>query len=277
MIKITDRDIDSVISFIAENYGMELSHKRTFVEIRVQKYMMQHGFDHYPDCFAYLCADRTGKEMSEFVSALLVNYTSFYREPMHFDFLISTVLPQLSKQLQKEKVIYSWSAACSTGEEPYTLAMIMQDYFNIQKYQWDTQILATDISEYALGKAKEAVYQAESAAGLPANWLNSYFDKDINDSANIKIAPQIRSDVIFRKHNLVGTDFTFKHKFHFIFCRNVMIYFSEDTKRRLLAHLYDVLEDGGYLFVGSSERIAQPTPFVYVKPSIYRKVVNYET
>ena len=274
MASMTEADIDHVISFVMANYGIDLSKKRTFVEVRTQKYMNRYGHANYSLCFASLCADVSGQAMAEFIGSLLVNFTSFYREPMHFDFLLTTVLPQLNRQLGDNKTIYSWSAGCSTGEEPYTIAMVIQDYFNINKEHWDTKILATDVSTFTLDKAKEAVYPYESIAELPLSWINTYFTKDRENKAQVSVAPMIRREVEFRKHNLVANDFTFKHKFHFIFCRNVMIYFNESTKKRLLDTFYDLLEDGGYLFIGTSERINAPSPYTYIKPSIYRKVVT---
>jgi len=274
MAIMTEADIDHVISFVMTNYGIDLSKKRTFVEVRTKKYMNRYEYASYSTCFASLCMDLSGHLMSEFISSLLVNYTSFYREPIHFDFLLTTVLPQLNMQLKADKTIYSWSAGCSTGEEPYTIAMVIQDYFNINKEHWDTKILATDISDFTLDKAREAVYPYESIVELPPSWTNTYFVKDRENKNQVQVAPMIRREVEFRKHNLVGNDFSFKHKFHFIFCRNVMIYFNEETKRRLLEAFYDLLEDGGYLLIGTSERINAPTSFTYVKPSIYRKAVK---
>lgn len=270
---ITDPDIDHLILFVKANYGIDLSRKRTFVEIRLHKYMNRYHYDNYPSYFQFLTKDMTGSAMSDFISSLLVNYTSFYREAMHFDFLMQTVLPELKQMLDQDKVICSWSAGCSTGEEPYTIAMIFRDFFHITKDQWDTRILATDISDYALEKAREATYPADSVSGLSPLWLRSYFLPDPGNAGMFQVAPAIRADVEFRKHNLFGSPFAFRHKFHFIFCRNVMIYFNETTKNQLLAHFYAVLEDGGYLFVGMSERIdTANSPFVYVSPSIYRKV-----
>ena len=274
MAIMTEADIDHVISFVMANYGIDLSKKRTFVEVRTQKYMNRYGYSDYSVCFASLCMDASGNTMSEFISSLLVNYTSFYREPIHFDFLLTTVLPQLNSRLKEDKTIYSWSAGCSTGEEPYSIAMVIQDYFNINKESWDTRILATDVSSFTLDKAREAAYPYESIVELSPSWINSYFVKDKQNPGQVTVAPMIRREVEFRKHNLVGNDFSFKHKFHFIFCRNVMIYFNEETKKRLIQEFYNLLEDGGYLFIGTSERISAPTPFTYVKPSIYRKVVQ---
>ncbi|MGL5434178.1 MAG: CheR family methyltransferase [Lachnospiraceae bacterium] len=275
MPTITDSDIEHLILFVKANYGIDLSRKRTFVEIRLQKCMNRFQYDTYPAYFQFLTSDMTGTAMSDFVSSLLVNFTSFYREAMHFDFLIQTVLPDLKQALDKEKMIYSWSAGCSTGEEPYTIAMIFRDFFNIRKEQWDTRILATDVSDFSLEKARAGTYPLDSVAGLSPLWLNSYFVADPDKSGKIQVAPAIKADVEFRKHNLVGSPFIFRHKFHFIFCRNVMIYFNESTKNRLLQHFYDALEDGGYLFIGMSERIDKAnSPFVYVNPSIYRKVVG---
>lgn len=272
MITLTPDDIYELMTFVKANYGIDLTTKKTFVETRVRRQMALQDYTEFPPFFANVCMDATGERLAEFISALTVNYTLFNREAEHFDYLVSTVLPKLTLQEQADKVLRVWSAGCATGEEPYTLAMIMNDFFNLHKPLWDTTILATDISTVALKKAEEGVYALESTAGLNGNWLKYYFSKIPGDSDLIRIAPGIKHEVIFRKHNLVGPPFQFKKKFHFIFCRNVMIYFDEKTKTLLLNRFYDVLEDGGYLFIGLSETLTKDAPpFTYVHPSIYRK------
>ncbi len=272
MMKITNADLSELIAFVKANYGIDLTAKKMFVELRLQKSMAQHGYTDFQEFFAYVCADYTGATLADFISNLTVNYTLFNREAMHFDFLTSAVLPELCQKEREGKDLRIWSAGCATGEEPYTLAMVMQDYFNIQKSLWDTKILATDISTTALKKAQEAEYPVESIQNLSPSWVKRYFVQTPEEPDVVRIAPLIKNEIIFRKHNLVGAPYQFKKKFHVIFCRNVMIYFDEKTKNLLINRFYQALEDGGYLFIGMSETVDKnASPFVYVKPSVYRK------
>jgi Methylase of chemotaxis methyl-accepting proteins len=272
MITLTQADVDDLIAFMKINYGIDLTGKKVFIETRLQKQMQQMGFSQYPPFFAHICADVTGEKMAAFISSLTVNYTLFNRESEHFKFLAETVLPQLVKKENAEKSLRVWSAACSTGEEPYTMAMVMSDFFGMDKAQWDTKILATDISTVALKKAEEGTYLVDSIQTLPSAWARHYFRQDAKDPSLVHVRPFLRQEIIFRKHNLVGPSFQFRNKFHFIFCRNVMIYFDEKAKTLLFNRLYDALEDGGYLFIGMSETITKDAPpFKYVKASIYRK------
>ncbi len=272
MIQITSADLHELITFVKANYGIDLTSKRTFVELRLQKSMSQHGYEAFPEFFTFLCSDFTGATLADFISSLTVNYTLFNRESAHFSFLVNKALPAICQREQETKDLRSWSAGCATGEEPYTLAMVLNDYFNYNKVQWDTKILATDISTTALKKAQQAEYPVESIRDLSPSWVKRYFEMDATDSEIVRVAPFIQDEVIFRKHNLVGPAYHFKKKFHFIFCRNVMIYFDEETKNALIRRLYDVLEEGGYLFIGMSETIDKnASPFVYVQPSVYRK------
>jgi len=272
MIKLTQADMDELISFMKINYGIDLTGKKVFIETRLQRQMAQMGFDQFSPFFAHICADYTGEKLAALISSLTVNYTLFNRESEHFKFLSRVVLPELAVKEKEEKSLRVWSAACSTGEEPYTMAMVMSDFFGMDKSAWDTKILATDISTVALKKAQEATYVVDSIQALPPSWARRYFKTDLKDPALVHVKPFLRKEVVFRKHNLVGQDFQFKKKFHFIFCRNVMIYFDEKTKALLFNRLYEALEDGGYLFIGMSETITKDAPpFQYVKASIYRK------
>lgn len=275
MIKITTQEYTELSSFVKVNYGMDLSSRKNFIEMRLQKLMEKYNYNNFTDYFNYICSDLTGVLVSEFINTVTVNYTLFYREAYHFDFLKNTVLPDLFQKEQSKKDLKIWSAGCSTGEEPYTIAMVLADFFSIYRSQWDTKILATDISTVALKKAIEGIYPYVSTEGLNPNWFKYYFIINPEEREHIHISPEIKKEVIFRKHNLVGENFNFKSKFHFIFCRNVMIYFDEPTKTRLLNRMYDSLEDGGFLFIGMSETIEKDTTkFKHINSSIYRKEVN---
>jgi chemotaxis protein methyltransferase CheR len=191
------------------------------------------------------------------------------READHFLYFRDKVLPYLIKTV-RNKDLRIWCAACSSGEESYTLAMILDEFLGKEKKKWDTKVLATDISEKVLSIARTGVYEKERIEPLPEMWKKCYFNK--YDSENLILTDAIRNEVIYRKLNLMEPIFPFKKKFHTIFCRNVMIYFDSDTKNQLVKKMYNRLEYGGYLFIGHSESLdRETTSFKYIMPAVYRK------
>lgn len=270
MVTITDKEFRLLAEFIEKNYGIHLrKEKKTLVTGRLQKVLQQAGFDNFTDYYQYLLSDKSGNAMVTFVNKMTTNHTFFMREAAHFYFFKDTVLPFLENTV-KDKDLRIWCAGCSTGEEPYTLAMIIDEFFNSEKSCWNTKILATDISEHALNLAKAGIYSNESVVPLPPNWKFTYFIKQ--DPNHARVIETIRDEVIYRKFNLIDDVFPFKRKFHAIFCRNVMIYFDQETKIRLINKFYDHMERGGYLFIGHSESLNKGLAgFKYIMPAVYRK------
>jgi len=203
------------------------------------------------------------------IDKITTNHTFFMREADHFYYFRDTVLPYLTRTV-KEKDLRIWSAGCSTGEEPYTLAMIIDEFLGREKMLWNSKILATDISAKVLDVAQRGIYSNEEIASLPAQWRLNYFKK-FNHEKSILI-DRIINEVIYRKFNLMEGIFPFKRKFHVIFCRNVMIYFDNKTKDELVNKYYQQLEPGGYLFIGHSESLnRETTRLKYIMPAVYRK------
>lgn len=270
MIQISDQEFRQLASYVKGNYGINLKdEKRALVIGRLHNVMAQKNFSSFSDYIAYLFADKTGEAVHTFVEKITTNHTFFMREPDHFDFFRDTVLPYLVKT-KKDRDLRIWSAGCSSGEEAYTLALIMHDFFRVDKSLWDTKILATDISARVLEMATEGIYPLERIVTLPAQWKLSYFKKV--DSENYLLNEKIRSEVIFRKFNLMEPAFPFKKKFDVIFCRNVMIYFDSQTKTELVNKFYNMTAPGGYLFIGHSEALNRAeTKYRYIQPAIYRK------
>lgn len=270
MDTITDREFTELVQFIRKNYGINLTHKRSLVQGRLHNYVVQHGFHNFSDYFQYVLSDRTGKAGTILVNKLTTNHTYFLREPQHFEFLEQVALPYLVKAAGGDKDLRVWSAGCSTGEEPYTLAMVLDSFLGMEKCWWDAKILATDISTAALEKAHKAVYPNSQLDSLPGGWRTKYFRR-LDDEHSI-LSDTIRREVIFRRFNLMNEVFPFKKKFHLIFCRNVMIYFEAETKRDLVNRFYDHMEPGGYLFIGHSESVNRhESKYAFVAPAIYRK------
>lgn len=270
MINITEKEFVRLAEFIKVNYGINLKEeKKSLVIGRLNNVLMQKNFSSFSEYYDYVVADKTGDAATLLIDKITTNHTFFMREADHFHYFRDKVLPYLVGTL-KEKDLRIWSAGCSTGEEPYTLAMIIDEYLGNEKHLWDSKILATDISGKVLDIAQRGMYDNEEIATLPVQWRLSYFKKF--DSGKSIVADKIRNEVIYRKFNLMEPVFPFKRKFHVIFCRNVMIYFDNNTRNTLVNKYYQQLEPGGYLFIGHSESLDRgATRFKYIMPAVYRK------
>lgn len=267
-IKIRDDEFLRLVEFMKKTYGINLEKKRHLVEGRLANLIAEHGFGSFAEYLDYIFRKNSAEELTVLLNKLTTNHTFFMREASHFDLFEKTVLPWLHQEV-RDKDLRIWSAGCSSGEEAYTLAMIMQDFFGEESRYWDKRILATDICEEALHKAIDGIYTKEAIKGLKEHWKYQFF-KSINAEES-QIKEQLRKEIFFRKFNLMD-NFPFRKKFHTIFCRNVMIYFNQDTKNRLIRKFYDMTEDGGYLFIGMSESLGKETiPYQYIMPSVYRK------
>ncbi|NLP37624.1 MAG: protein-glutamate O-methyltransferase CheR [Firmicutes bacterium] len=271
MLNITKKEFAELSAFIKDNYGIFLKEeKKTMVLGRLQNLLLSKGFTNFTDYLHYLAHDKTGEAAAALIDRISTNHTFFMREADHFYYFRDHVLPYLEKNV-RDKDLRVWCAACSTGEESYTLAILINEFFGNNRDGWDTTMLATDISRKVLEIAEKGVYSKEKIAPLPALWKTKYF-KNI-DGQNVEIIDEIKKKVIYRRFNLVQKHFPFKRKLHVIFCRNVMIYFDMFTKTELINKFYEHLEPGGYLFIGHSESINRETSkFKYVMPAVYRKL-----
>jgi len=269
MINITEEELRSLTEYIQKNYGLNLTKKKTLIEGRLNNLLIEKGFTSFSQYISHVFADQTSSELATMMNKLTTNHTFFMRESNHFNYLKEFVLPQITRTM-KEKDFRIWSAGCSSGEEPYTLSMILQDYFGEQAKLWDAKVLATDISLKALDTAKLGIYTAEAVESLPNVWKQKYFTK--LESEHFKINDKISNEVIFRTFNLMENVYPFKKKFNVIFCRNVMIYFNQQTKIELVNKFYENTEPGGYLFIGHSESInKETTKYKYIMPAVYQK------
>ena len=269
MINIEDKDFFFLRDYVHENYGINLEKKRSLVEGRLMTPVAVAGFDNFHDYIADAMRDKSGKKIDELITKLTTNYTYFMREEAHYEFMLRTALPEWKNSI-RDKDLRLWSAGCSSGEEAYTAAMVIDNFFGIEKQSWDTTILATDISHRVLRLATEGQYGLEQIKRLPAEWVKKYF-RSIGDD-RFELKDEIKKEVVFREFNLMNSFSRFKRKFHIIFCRNVMIYFDNHTKKDLAKRYYDTLEKGGYLFIGLSETLTGVFDgFTQVSPAIYRK------
>lgn len=267
---ITDEEFLRIATFMKQRYGIDLSQKKVIVNGRLENYIRRGGWSSFNEFINAVENDKTGNQEKMLVNFLTTNHTYFMREFEHFEYFKTVVLPWLKKKESARKDLRIWCGAASSGEEPYMIAMVLLDFFGLERDQWDTKVLATDISTKVLKQAMTGIYSAEQLDKLPDQWKRHFF-KAIAGGTQYQVTNELKQEVIFRQFNLMDP-FPFKRKMHTIFLRNVMIYFDESTKRELVQKVYDALEPGGYLFIGTTETLDRgSTPFQIIQPSIFRK------
>lgn len=272
-IPIADKDFYAISKLVYEHFGIVLGEeKRSLVVGRLQSSLSRRNLPNFGAYLELLENDRTGEILSELINQISTNFTSFFREPDHFDFFAHHALPAIVATLQRKKSddIRVWCAACASGEEAYTIQISMMRKLGLEYSRYDAGLLATDISAKALRIATQATYSEEQLSTVPSEVKNSYFKTLGNGSYVVK--SNVREQILFRRFNLMNERYPFKKQFQVIFLRNVMIYFDEETRRNLVKKFHDLLEPGGYLFVGHSETInADWGPFNLVFPAVYQK------
>lgn len=270
---MTEKEFDRIVRYMAQYCGMDMRKKKVIIEGRMDNYLTARGYHSYDEYMNEIEKDVSGREAQKMIDLLTTNHTYFLREPEHFDYFRNTILPELKAKEEGTRVLRIWCAASSSGEEPYTIAMVLKDFFGLEYEKWDTDILATDISRKVLETALHGVYSRDQLKRIPERWLRANFKKV--DETTYQVKPEIRKKVMYRQFNLMSA-LPFRHKLHVVFLRNVMIYFDDATKRELLDRIYDVMEPGGYLIIGITESIPKKEcRFEYMGNSIYRKPAGY--
>jgi chemotaxis protein methyltransferase CheR len=251
-----------------DTFGLDLrTGKETLVSARLGNQIRQSGCRSFDEYYQHVIDDSTGEALVKLIDALTTNHTSFFREPAHFDFLRKTFLPEWKDRGS----IGIWSAACSTGEEPYSIAMCLLEELGAVA-PGKARILATDISTRVLATAEKGIYPAERFEGLSAMQLRSYWLRGERDWAGCyRAKKEVRAMVEFRRLNLLEPVSQIG-RFPLIFCRNVMIYFDKPTQQKVVEHLAGCLEPGGYLLTGHAESLTGIEHGLrYVQPATYRK------
>ena len=271
---LSDRDFHRISGLIHQHCGINLHDgKKELVRARLAKRVRHGCFRSFREYVEYALNDLSGNEFGELVDCLTTNTTSFFREERHFDYLRSTLLPALiaGKGRTGQKRIRAWSAACSSGEEPYSLAITLLEAIN-DRPGWDVRILATDISSRMLETCQAGLYTKERVRPMLPQQRQKYMGiARIGGETYHEVGAELRSVVRFRHLNLMEP-WPFSGPFDFIFCRNVMIYFDKPTQGELIERFRNVLPPGGYLFLGHSESLTGVKHrFSYVQPTIYQK------
>jgi chemotaxis protein methyltransferase CheR len=261
---LAPHEFDEIRSLAHRTFGLDLkAGKEELVSSRLRRLLKDGKFRSFREYFRHVTEDRTGESLAGMIDALATNHTTFLREPDHFDFLREHVAPELARRTDVD----IWSAACSTGEEVWTLACVLTEALPSRR----TRIAATDISGKALRVASRGVYAAERCSGLPSRWLGRHFIADGKPPSTYRVNPETRDRATFRRVNLIER-ISWPRQFPVIFCRNVMIYFDQATQAKVVSSLCEFLEPGGYLFVGHAESLSRVAHNLeYVRPAIYRK------
>lgn len=262
---LREDEFNWITQFLNEKTGIQLKDgKQAMVMGRLDKRLRMLDMTSYGDYFRRLVEPGNELELKLAIDLLTTNETYFFREAQHFDFLCSQILPKhpISKPLR------IWSAACSSGEEVYTLAFLLAEYFPSNAWE----IIGTDISSRVLKKAQEGLYHLSASENIPPGLLKKYCFKGVDEyDGFLLIDPALRKRVKFQHANLIG-ELPDIGKFDIIFLRNVMIYFEQDTKQRVLDRLQNLLVPGGYFIISHTESLnGFKTPFKMIKPSIYQK------
>jgi chemotaxis protein methyltransferase CheR len=270
---LTGEEFHLISHLVYEKCGINLGEqKRSLVIQRLQKELRQGGFSSFTEYYDYVRHDATGRALLTMIDRISTNHTFFFREKDHFDLLTAEIMPKILQKLPETgQNLRFWCAGCSSGEEPYSLAMILSEYSSMKIRISGPEILATDISITALGKASQGIYADSEMVQIPTALKNRYFEKV--EDGRWAVKQSLKKMILFRRLNLMRQTFPFKNKFHVIFCRNVMIYFDLPTRTELLNRFYACLEPEGYLFLGHSESLGRTSNlFKYFKPAIYQKI-----
>lgn len=274
--KLSKTEFEKLSRFIHDRCGIRITEaKKTMLESRLKKRLHKLCIDNFSEYCDFLFSKEGERdELIHMIDVVTTNKTEFFREDKQFDYLTKIALPNVLSQKSKiDRKIKVWSAGCSTGEEAYTLGMVLSEYSeNYENIYYS--ILATDISTHVLDIARKAVYPIERVSNIPYELKKKYLLKS-KDSAKqlVRIKPDIRNRVSFRRLNFMDRDFGIKEKIEIIFCRNVIIYFDKKIQEELVGKLCNIIPAGGYLFLGHSETVfAMNLPLIQVAPSTYQKI-----
>lgn len=271
-VELSDRQFNEISKLVFNLAGIDLNpSKKQLVKARLNSRLRELSLPSFDAYLQFLKNDKTGNELVTMLDSISTNLTSFFREGHHFAFLRQEVLPKIMSQSTNSRRVRIWSAGCSSGQEPYSIAITLQEAIQ-QTTGWDIKILATDLSTRVLNKAAAGVYPQDQVTGIPKQVLFRHFDK-LKSKHDVawQIKPAVRNMITFGRLNLMEK-WPMRGPFDVIFCRNVMIYFKKDTQNVLVNRYFDLLNPGGIMFLGHSESLAGTSnKFKYVKPTIYRK------
>jgi chemotaxis protein methyltransferase CheR len=271
---MNEKEFNTLRQMVFDHCGIEVRpQKKQLMVNRLAKRLRHLGLQTFSEYLHYLeKGNHRDQEFIELIDAITTNKTDFFREPKHFQFLEETVLPEIiSTMPNKTKSIKVWSAACSSGEEPYTTSICLSEALN-KHYGWSFDITASDISETILRQAITGIYEESKVSPIPANLLRKYF---LRGNKRYKVKPELSKNITFKKINLNLDFHRMLSSYDVIFIRNVLIYFNRQTQQSIIEKCWNVLRPGGYLFLGHSETLqGMETKFHYVLPAIYQREIE---
>lgn len=247
--------------------------KKTMLQGRLQKRLKALGMSNFEDYINFVFSKQGTDEIVHMIDCVSTNKTDFFREPAHFDFLSETGLPSLIQSKKYAHTLNIWSAGSSSGEEVYTLAIVLNE-FKEKNPQFDFTILGTDISSRVLNAAATGIYREEKVNTIPMSIKRKYFlrSKD-RENPTVRIVSELRQKTRFHRLNFMDNSYDIRETFDIIFCRNVLIYFDRETQEKVINKLCQHLAPGGYFFLGHSESITNfNVPLRQVKPTIFTKI-----
>ncbi len=271
--ELGDKEFKILSDYIYSYYGIKMPDvKKVMLQGRLLKRIRELGMKTYKEYVDYLFSDEgQSKELYDFLSVVTTNKTDFFREPVHFDFLKQTVLPEFMEG--RENMLKVWSAGCSSGEEPYTISVVLNEFKRLNA-AFNFSIMGTDISSNVLQKAAQGIYSEDKIDIIPLELKKRYFlrSKD-RTRATVRVAPLLQQNLTLRYLNLMDQSYDVQDKFDIIFCRNVLIYFDRATQEQVINKLCRHLKPNGYFFIGHSESLSSMSvPLKHIKPTIFRKI-----
>lgn len=271
--ELNQREFDQLSRLVYEKSGINLHEgKQELVRARLSKRLRETGLNTFQAYYDFVLREDTGQELVALLDSISTNLTSFFREPAHFDYLRQEILPRMvERQGMGSRRLWVWCAGCSSGEEPYTIALCLLEGLP-SLTGWDVKIVATDISTRTLETAQAGIYKADRVSTVPRELLSRYFQRGVKEWAgHYRVKPEVRRLVDFRRANLLEGP-PVAGQFEVIFCRNVMIYFDASTQERVIGIFRNHLLPGGVLFIGHSESLARVKHNLrYLKPAVYSK------
>lgn len=273
--KMSNDDFNRLSDFVFKQSGIKMPPvKKVMLQSRLQKRLRELKITSFKEYADYVFSDEGQKnEIIHMLDVVSTNKTDFFREPVHFDFLNSDVLPEFIQKHQFNTTMKVWSAGCSSGEEPYTIAITLNE-FRAKNPKFDYSIVGTDLSTKILQNASAAVYKEERIANIPLELKRKYFlrSKD-REKRTVRVVKELRSKVFYSRLNFMNDVYNMPEMYDIIFCRNVLIYFNRETQEQVINKLCHKLKSGGYLFIGHSESIlGMNVPLDQIKPTIFRRI-----
>jgi len=275
--ELTDAEFNKLSAFIYKEFGIKLPYaKKIMLQSRLHKRLKALNISTFKDYLEFVFSKEGQSEIIQMINVVSTNKTDFFRESAHFDFLRQQLLPQIAQTRNLSSPLKIWSAACSSGEEVYTIAITMEEFRNQSQRKLEYSIIGSDISTQVLQIAQSATYPLNRIDVIPLELKKKYFLKSKDpDKQLVRLIPDIRKRVSFQRLNFMDSSYNIgTDKFDIIFCRNVLIYFDKQTQERVINKLCDKLADNGVFFMGHSESLAGiNAPLIQIQPTIFRKRV----